>query len=247
LLGDVFNAWYALLPDGPILEPFAGAGHLFNYIDREWIGYDIEPNRHSIIQRDTIKDFPVGYDVCITNPPYLAKNALSRSKLAVSITNEDLYLDCLELCLAHCKYVAAIIPSSFLTIRVLKDRLFGIDKIDRKIFSDTDAPALVAYFTPYQCSQIMTAVNGVALDINHLEPHPGRKIVKFNQPTNNYTLIGIDSVRGDNIHVIPYDDTEPKTTNRAIAPFYSNTELDLDYINTSIQQWRDATQDYYMQ
>ena len=246
-VGDVFNAWYALLPNGAILEPFAGSCNLFNYVDREWVGYDIEPNGDGIIQRDTLLNFPTGYDVCITNPPYLAKTVVARRKLPITLIREDLYLDCLEQCLTYCQYVAVIIPSSFLTIKGFKSRLFGIDKIDRKIFDDTDCPVLVAYFTPDRNTKILKGVNGVALDIDHLEPSNVRKAVKFNQAINNYTLIGIDSTKGDNIQVVPYDNTEVKSTNRAIVPFYSNTELDLNHINVVIQQWRDTTKDFYLQ
>ena len=83
-ISDAFSAWYQMVPkDQTILEPFAGAGHLFSYVDANWSGFDLEPNHPDIIQRDTIKEFPTGYKVCITNPPYLAKTVVSRKKLPI--------------------------------------------------------------------------------------------------------------------------------------------------------------------
>ena len=111
---DAFNAWYNMVPkDVTILEPFAGAGHLFNYIDADWDGYDLQPNHPDVVERNTITDFPREYSVCITNPPYLAKTVVSRKKLPVVLNHEDLYLDALQVCLDNCDWVAAIIPSTF--------------------------------------------------------------------------------------------------------------------------------------
>ena len=92
-----------------VLEPFAGAGNLFDFIDTAWVGYDIDPQHFNVEIRDTIKDFPTDYQVCITNPPYLAKTIISRKRLPVIVKHEDLYLDCLQLMLDNCDYVAAII------------------------------------------------------------------------------------------------------------------------------------------
>ena len=115
--------------DVKFLEPFAGGGHLFNYISADWDGYDIQPNHPDVVNRNTIEDFPRGYKVCITNPPYLAKTVVSRKKLPVVLNHEDLYLDALQLCLDNCDYVAAIIPSTFWNQKLFKAMLakFGVD------------------------------------------------------------------------------------------------------------------------
>ena len=127
---DAFKSWYNLVPkDEPVLEPFAGAGNLFDFIDAAWVGYDIDPQHFNVEIRDTIKDFPKDYQVCITNPPYLAKTIISRKRLPVIVKHEDLYLDCLQLMLDNCDYVAAIIPSTFYNQNLFKDRLFAWDKL----------------------------------------------------------------------------------------------------------------------
>ena len=53
---DAFKSWYNLVPkDEPVLEPFAGAGNLFDFIDAAWVGYDIDPQHFNVEIRDTIK------------------------------------------------------------------------------------------------------------------------------------------------------------------------------------------------
>ena len=90
---QAFKDWYKMVPkDVKFLEPFAGGGHLFNYISADWDGYDIRPNHPNVVNRNTIEDFPRGYKVCITNPPYLAKTVVSRKKLPVVLNHEDCIL-----------------------------------------------------------------------------------------------------------------------------------------------------------
>jgi len=68
------------LPLKTIVEPFAGANSLIRHL--ESVGYhfayrafDIQPAASDVEYRDTLDDFPQGFDVCITNPPWLAKNS----------------------------------------------------------------------------------------------------------------------------------------------------------------------------
>jgi hypothetical protein len=69
-----------------VLEPFAGANniiallHRLNYA-KYFKSYDIVPNSNDVIYRNSLEDFPVGYKVCITNPPWLAKNSATRRDL----------------------------------------------------------------------------------------------------------------------------------------------------------------------
>ena len=260
-ISDAFSAWFNMVPeDETILEPFAGAGHLFSYINREWKGYDLEPNHPEVEQRDTLKEFPTGYRVCITNPPYLAKTVVSRKKLPVNLTHEDLYLDALQQCLDHCDYVAAIIPSTFWNQKLFKDRLYAWDKFDMKLFSDTDAPVGVAYFVPKKVNKTRTFVNGKEIHLT-LENTPTK--TNFSMVFNPKGLApilcnGIDTNDKDNIHLrilsdndIPSlvnDKGECKSTNRNHFPIASTTikEQDLPAINALIQAWRDETKDFFL-
>ena len=229
-----------------MLEPFAGAGDLFRYIDLPWVGYDIEPQHPDVKQQDTLENFPTGYSVCITNPPYLAQTVVSRQNLPVNLTHQDLYLDCLEQCLAHCDYVAAIIPSTFFNQSLFKERLFAWDKLDYNMFDDTDAPVGVAYFVPTTDHAPLIGVNGVLLDLQLSSvPSTCKSPVVFNPPDPSHTLIAIDSVHKQNIHVKPYDGEVIKRSNRHIVPF-KHLPCSIDEINNLIDRWRNATSDFYL-
>ncbi len=249
-ISEAYKEWWKLVPKNvPVLEPFAGGGNLFDYIDCDWDGYDIEPNHFLVSVRDTMKDFPTGYKVCITNPPYLAKTVVSRKKLNVLLKHEDMYLDALQLCLDNCDYVAAIIPSTFYNQGLFKDRLFAWDKFDMKLFSDTDNPAGVAYFVPYKVDHTKTYINGKSISLDDTNTP---KIVPFEMTFNprdsyRYIVNGIDKVDGDNIHV-KVGSVEYKNTNRNVFSIHSPHIRDehLPLINDAITSYRLSTKDFYL-
>lgn len=246
---DAFSLWNSLRPrNTKVLEPFAGAGLLYSYLDEDWVGYDIEPKLNNIIKQDTITDFPTGYSVCITNPPYLAKTTITRQRLNAAIYYQDLYLDCLKLMLDNCEYVAAIIPSTFYNTNLFQDRLLAWDKLDKEIFSDTDAPVGVAYFTPKVKNTILY-VNGQQIKEN--PPQRVEQNLSFNVSTGNYVLCAIDTTRGMNIHI--HNDLNSfnrekylKHTSRNYSLFYSQVDLDIDKVNSFINEWRIETNDFYL-
>jgi hypothetical protein len=260
-ISDAFSSWYQMVPKNTtILEPFAGAGHLFSYVDSNWDGFDIEPNHPNVKQQDTLKDFPTGYQVCITNPPYLAKTVVSRKKLPVVLNHEDLYLDALQKCLDNCDYVAAIIPSTFWNQNLFKDRLYSWDKFDMELFSDTDNPAGVAYFVPNKVDATRTFINGKEVHLNATNtPITTDFPVIFNpEGLSSFLVNGIDTVDQNNIHLRKIDgfDTSKlvdkngkcKSTNRNMFPIECSylKEEDLPSINQMIDDWRRETQDFYL-
>lgn len=245
--GAAFELWNGLRPkDCDILEPFAGAGNIFTMIDGQWKGYDIEPNHPDVIAQDTMKDFPKGFKICITNPPYLAKNSLSRKKGEIFFKYEDLYLDCLELMLNNCDYVAAIIPSTFYGTKMFRDRLMCWDKIDYKLFEDTLHPVGVAYFGPNRY-ETKLYVNGEEVFLNN---SPKNLVpLRFNVEDGNYVLNAIDKISGDNIHVETLTDSFDrkkyvKNTSRNYVLFKSEVPLDTKRINDKIVKWRNETKDF---
>ncbi|MDE0012029.1 MAG: hypothetical protein OXU36_12835 [Candidatus Poribacteria bacterium] len=113
------------------LEPFAGAKDIPQLIDaahlrcRDWAFFDIAPGANGIAQRDTLADFPHGFNVCITNPPWLARNSATRRGLPFpeATRHDDLYKYALEQCLTHCEWVAVIIPEAFIRSGLFLQRL----------------------------------------------------------------------------------------------------------------------------
>ena len=86
---DLFFRWYELIKNvesETFIEPFAGSNNIIKMIEelnlpqpKSWKAYDIDPPSYNVVpefnvfKQDTIKDFPKGHKVGITNPPYLAK------------------------------------------------------------------------------------------------------------------------------------------------------------------------------
>lgn len=248
--GQAFDLWNSLRPkDVPVIEPFAGAGDLFKYLPNEhWEGFDIEPQHPKVIEHDTIKDFPGKYKVAITNPPYLAKNSVKRRGGQVFFKYEDLYLDCLELMLEHCDFVAAIVPSTFIGTEKFQDRLLAWDKLDYSLFSDTDCPAGVAYFLPERCKTRLY-VNGQQIAPHTLEK--GSAKLRFNVADGNYVLTAIDTTKKECISIEPVSESFNrekylKNTSRNYVLFHSDVELDCDEVNRKIAEWREQTHDFYL-
>lgn len=252
---EAFDEWFAMLPESEILEPFAGAGNLFDYLpNSKWAGYDIEPKHPDVIEQDTLKHFPKGYKICITNPPYLAKTTCTRKNLPVKPELEDLYLDCIKLALDNCDYVAAIIPSTFMGTKLFTDRLYSWDKIDYVLFSDTDNPVGVAYFVPNKVNETKYYVNGKEINISNDDiPTTEDLPMEFNVSHGNYVLCAIDLVSEDNIKIYKEDSTFDrskflKSTSRNYSLFYcsSITDKDIDGINKFITDWRERTKDFFI-
>lgn len=147
--------------DDVILEPFAGSNNIPRMLDdgdiisdNNWSCFDIEPGNNAypksrIVQRDTIKNYPVGFRVAITNPPYLSKNSATRRGLEYPKTRyDDLYKLCLDKMLENTPFVAAIIPETFINSGLFHDRLYAVISLTCKMFSDTDCPVCLALFVP---------------------------------------------------------------------------------------------------
>lgn len=162
-----FYEWFESIPESKrevILEPFAGSNNIVKLINELSVGgekeklfksFDIDlsyENKYPscpIEYRDTIKEYPKGFFVAITNPPYLAKNSATRSGIAFPETKyDDLYKICLEKMLLNNEYVGAIIPESFITSGLFLNRLYYAISLTCKMFDDTECPVCLALFVP---------------------------------------------------------------------------------------------------
>lgn len=156
--------------DMTILEPFAGANNIPRMMadsgyNNKWRCYDIAPSEnntfpeYAVEERDTIKDFPTGYAICVTNCPYLGKSSARRRKIDYPWDEDDLYKVCLDRMLGNCGYVAAIIPESFITAGIHTDRLWGVVSLACRMFDDTECPVCLAMFTPNGSEQTRVYAN----------------------------------------------------------------------------------------
>lgn len=153
-----FLKWFRAIESNKrknILEPFAGKNGLIDMLKelnlvKNFSSYDIEPQHQDVLLNDSIINFPQNFSVCITNPPFLAKNVATRKNIPITIEPfGDLYEKCLDLCLKNCEYVAAIVPESFVVSPFFKNRLFAVISITEKsLFDHTEHPVCLALFNP---------------------------------------------------------------------------------------------------
>ena len=121
----------------------------------EFTAYDINPSSPEVEKKDTIKEFPQGYKLIITNPPYLAKNSARRKKINFRVTKyDDLYKLCLEIMLKNCAYVGAIIPASFINANLFLGRLHSYTLLGSQMFTDTENPVCLALFSPHKSNSV---------------------------------------------------------------------------------------------
>ena len=277
-----FQTWATAsnLEHQAIVEPFAGAKDIPRLIDaahlqcRDWAFFDIEPGAKGIVQRDTLADFPKGFNVCITNPPWLARNSATRRGLPFpkATRYDDLYKYALEQCLTHCRWVAAIIPEAFIRSGLFLERLHDFvslvpqeqnkanyppDKGSRGVsvmFEDTEHPVGLALFTPDATSDIRIWRNNRFLGTmselrRHLpQPSSNRDIV-FNDSQGNLGLIAIDNTVSASIRFCPAEELKDypiRVHCRSITKIGVPWRVDIDMLNARLTTIREKTHDVFL-
>ena len=256
--------------DDTILEPFAGANNIpklmsdVRFIFR-WECFDIEPSDNNICpqypvhQQDTIMAFPKGFKVCITNCPYLGKSSARRRKIDYLWEEDDLYKVCLNRMLANCDFVAAIIPESFITAGIHKDRLWGVISLTYKMFSDTECPVCLAMFSPHTTGNTLIYANDVLLgtmeelseiDLNDTTYHSW----VFNDPNGSIGVKTIDNqvsndckfFNGENIIPTLIKDTSRSFTRISGLPESIDRNEFISLCNIILEDYRQKTKDILM-
>ena len=262
------------------LEPFAGAKDIPQLVDaanlhcREWTFFDIQPGAEGIVQRDTLADFPRGFNVCITNPPWLARNSATRRGLPFpeSTRHDDLYKYALEQCLTYCGWVAAIIPEAFIRSGLFLQRLHDFislvpqtrdktnyppDKGGREgsvMFEDTEHPVGLALFAPDATSDVRIWRNSQFLGTmnelrRHLpQPSSNRSIV-FNDPEGNLGLIAIDNTVSASIRFCPPEELKDypiRVQCRSITKIGVPWGVDIEMLNARLATIREKTHDVFL-
>lgn len=265
-----------------ILEPFAGTNNiplLMREIKmyNDWDCYDIKPqidscnnvinrlDEYKINVRDTIKNYPQGYDLVITNPPYLARNSASKQKIEFINTKYDnLYKECLKLMLKNNKYVAAIIPETFITSTEteLKNRLHSVVSLTMKMFDDTDCPVCLALFSDKTTKDFKIYKNdnfiGHFKELKSFLELPQQKYYfKFNDNNGEIWLKAIDDTNKDNIYFSLPNENSKKVYEKSRS--YSRIKLPenitinkkylnkyIDELNKYLFEYRKKTNDVFM-
>ena len=260
------------------LEPFAGAKDIPQLIDsthlrcRDWVFYDIEPGAKGVMQRDTLADFPKGFNVCITNPPWLARNSATRRGLPFpeATRHDDLYKYALEQCLTHCDWVAAIIPEAFIRSGLFLHRLCDFISLvpqtqngtthDSKsrntsyMFDDTEHPVGLALFAPNRTSDVKVWRNNQLLGkLSELRKHlplpSSNRSIVFNEPKGNLGLIAIDNTVSASIRFCApaeLGEYKVRTHCRSITKIGVPWHVDIDVLNANLRDIREKTYDVFL-
>jgi hypothetical protein len=255
-----------------LLEPFAGSNNIpamveaLNMFSTDWDSYDIEPSNINnyptsrVIQQDTLANFPRGYSVSITNPPYLGKTSAATKKLPYPDTiYDDVYKFCLEKLLTNVDYIAAIIPETFIVSGQFTDRLSAVVSLTCKMFDDTKCPVCLALFTPEQTVDFkiyrMNTFLGTQSELLKFIPQPFlQHSWKMNDPTGT---IGIKCVDGNDGPTIQFCHGELiasekiKISSRSetrVSGLYDDIDLDsfLNSCNEILANYRINTKDVFL-
>lgn len=244
-----------------ILEPFAGSNSLVAHLTgmglcHHFQSFDIHPTHHHVSYRDTLADFPSGYHVCITNPPWLARNSATARGLSYPSTlYDDLYKFSLEKCLDNCPYVAALVPESFIRASLFLDRLSCFISITQPIFSDTKHPVGLALFLPEKIQNIAVFSGsnyiGTLVDIKKHRPIVNHRLdISFNEPKGNLGLIALDNTKEASIRfcdITELKDYQVKKHGRHITKLnVSQKKICIKAYNNLINRFREATGDVLM-
>jgi len=277
---EPFRTWAKAsnLEHQTVLEPFAGAKDIPRLIDatqlrcRDWTFFDIEPGAKGIVQRDTLADFPEGFEVCITNPPWLARNSATRRGLPFpeATRYDDLYKYALEQCLMNCGWVAAIIPEAFirsgLFLERLRDFISLVPQRDGEtqeesktrdtsyMFEDTEHPVGLALFTPDTTADVRIWRNNQFLGTmrelrEHLPQSSSNRDIVFNDPQGNLGLIAIDNTVSASIRFCPPEELKDypiRVHCRSITKIGVPWRVNIDMLNARLATIRKKTHDVFL-
>ena len=259
-----FQEWAAEagLPGARILEPFAGANHIIHSLQElnlcgAHTSYDIVPAGKGVRKRDTIKNFPRNYEVCVTNPPWLARNSATRRGIPFPAPQYDnLYKWCLHLCLDNCEHVAALLPASYLQSRLFRDRLHTYILLHDLIFADTENPVCLALFAApgkdvdiYYDDEFIGALSDLESKI------PAAKTdrrIKFNDPKGQLGFISFDNTKSPTIRfceAAEIEEYEIKESSRFITKIsgdFGNIPQLVKHLNRTIHTFRADTRDLFL-
>ena len=214
-----------------------------------------------VIRQDTISNFPTGYRIAVTNPPWLAKNSAKARGLPFPDTEySDLYLYCLSLCLDNCEYVAALVPATFLQSGLFHDRLEAFVLLhDPGMFGDTDNPVGLALFSVKSRDTEIFYDDQYIGSLSELKQHlpctRGRVVsMEFNCSDGVLGFVSFDGTDSPSIRFMPGEDLadyDMKHSSRMITRINGSFDdvilFDLiDWLNDRISAFREETSDVFL-
>ena len=251
------------LSNQTVLEPFAGANDIIKNLQslslcHQFASYDIAPSHKLVKKRDTIKKFPKSFSVCVTNPPWLARNSATRRSLPYPKTNyDDLYKHCLSLCLENCDYVGAVIPASCLQSGLFRERLSSYTLLHKNLFTDTENPVCIALFNKIKTQKTKLYYDenflGTLSQLEKAKPMPkSDKGVRFNDPNGQLGFISFDNTERPTIRFCEIKEIEDypiKISSRFITRIsgdFDKVSRIIPKLNKKITRFRKDTKDIFL-
>ncbi len=252
-----------------IIDPFAGAGDLLKpFVPKYTIdGYDIDPSLTWPIN-DGLKGIPLHpNDMCVTNPPYLAKTTATRFNRLGTFQYfdlfpefDDLYLMGLEQCFNSFPYGVALIPETYLLHPKKSKRLISATILEDNPFEDTDFPIVIITWGPteqddydiYKNDTLIGTYNCLVSKIP-ASTNIDKSEIKFNVVSGNLGIVCID--KGDCIGGIKFTTpdkiTSPikgssRTSTRVMVPNTVNIDDLIISCNLILSKYREDTYDVFM-
>ncbi|MFV8483316.1 hypothetical protein [Mycoplasma sp. Z473B] len=120
---------------------------------------------------------------------------------------DDQYKECLSLMLKNNKFIAAIVPETFITSNEpeLKSRLHTVISLTMKMFDDTECPVCLALFVDYKTEDFDIYRNDIFLGKynqelkKYLENPRKKNLWKFNDNDGEIWLTAIDNTKQNSI------------------------------------------------
>lgn len=265
---EVFTAWLEGLPvDKPFLEPFAGSNNIVSFLkdktQASWACFDIEPvndesntSGYLVEENDSLASFPEGFDVCITNPPYLEKRVATNKGIPYfeGAIFDNLYKDSIHLALQNCKWVAAIIPATFTSFKTksLLGRLQAVIIKDKQFFKGTTQPVCLALFGPDETDDISISINGLRIDYTELLAlnsmiTPKKPLrIKSHDPEGSIVGYMLDTTTRKAVFVDGTDLPATDSRGRMVVKFGGVDKAVIDEANRILNEWRAATRSFFM-
>lgn len=261
---EAFQRWakMARLQEKEVLEPFAGSNQLIEFLRKldllhRHSSFDIRPEHPCVQQRDSLASFPTGFQACVTNPPWLARNSATARDLAFpDCAYNDLYKFALEKCLSNCPWVASLVPESFIRSGLFRDRLIFFVSLHSSLFHDTGHPTGLAMFGPDTCQDALVwsgekEVGWISgLERKRPRPVPNGVPVRFNVHDGNVGFVAVDTSQGPTIRFCDpaeIDSGGIKETSRYYTILQVDTpDIRLDAWNERLAHFRDETCDTQM-
>jgi hypothetical protein len=252
-----------------IIDPFAGGGHLLKpFVPKYTVdGYDIDSTLTWPIN-DGLKGIPSHpNDLCVTNPPYLAKTTATRFKRTGTFQYfdlfpefDDLYLMGLEQCFNSFPYGVALIPETYLLHSKKSKRLISATILEENPFEDTDFPIVIVIWGPDEQDDYDIYKNDTLLGtynqlINKVPASTNliKSDIKFNVTTGNLGIVCID--KGDNIGGIKFTTSDKitgaiKNSSRTSTKVMVPSTVDINKLivscNLILSKYREDTHDVFM-